>query len=93
MSIKPILLLYKYAIIIHQTTLLINPFQTPVSDNKLFDSLYEGGSKCNENPSITPSTNALGFNAICQTKDQSVAVIMVHDTLFYLSKFSMLQTF
>ena len=55
--------------------------------------IYEGGSICNENPSITPSTNALGFNAICQMKDQSVAVIMVHDTLFYLTKFSMLQTF
>ena len=25
---------------------------------------YEGGSICNEYPSITPSTNALGFNAI-----------------------------
>ena len=57
------------------------------------DRQYEGGSICNENPFITPSTNALGFNAICQTKDQSAAVIMVHDTLFYLSKFSMLQTF
>ena len=54
---------------------------------------YEGGSICNENPFITPSTNALGFNAICQTKDQSVAVIMVHETLFYLSKFNKLQTF
>ena len=54
---------------------------------------YEGDSICNENPFITPSTNALGFNAICQTKDQSVAVIMVHKTLFYLSKFNMLQAF
>ena len=43
---------------------------------------------CNGNPFITPSTIALGFNAICQTKDQSVAVIMVHETLFYLSKFN-----
>ena len=43
--------------------------------------IYEGGSICNENPFITPSTNALEFNVICQTKDQSVAVIMVHETL------------
>ena len=48
----------------------------------LSEFTYEGGSICNENPLITPSTNALGFNAICQTKDQSVAVIMVHKTLF-----------
>ena len=54
---------------------------------------YEGGSICNENPFITPSTNALGFYAICQTKDQSVAVLMVRKTLFYLSKFNKLQTF
>ena len=60
---------------------------------KLVRVVYEVGSICNENPPITPFTNALGFNAICQTKDQSVAVIMVHNTLFYLSKFSMLQTF
>ena len=52
---------------------------------------YEGGSICNENPFITPSTSALGFNAICQTIYQSVAVIMVHETLFYLSEFNMLQ--
>ena len=55
--------------------------------------LYEGGSICNENPIITPFTNALGFNAICHTKDQSVAVRMVHKSLFYLSKFDKLQTF
>ena len=55
---------------------------------------YEGGSICNENQIITPSTNLLGFNAIWQTKDQSFAVIMVHETLlFYLSKFNKLQTF
>ena len=54
---------------------------------------YEGGSICNENPFITPSTNALGFNAICQTKDQSVPVIMVHETLFYLSKFNKFRLF
>ena len=59
----------------------------------LLVSEYEGGSICNENPFIAPSTNALGFNAICQTKDQSVAVIMVHKTLFYLYKFNKLQTF
>ena len=46
---------------------------------------YEGGSICNENPLITPSTNELGFNVIYQTKDQSAAVIRVHETLFYLS--------
>ena len=55
--------------------------------------IYEGGSICNENPCITPSINALGFYAICQTKDQSVALIMVYETLFYLSKFNKLQTF
>ena len=54
------------------------------------------GSICNETPFINPSINALGFYAICQTKDQSVAVIMVimvHETLFYHSKFNKLQTF
>ena len=55
--------------------------------------LYEEGSICNENPFITPSTHALEFYAICQTKDQSVAVIIVHETLFYFSKFNKLQTF
>ena len=55
--------------------------------------MYEGGSICNENPFITPSTNALGFNAICHTKDRSVACIMMHETLFYLSQFNKLQTF
>ena len=38
-----------------------------------------------KNPFITPSTIGLGFYAICQMKDQSVAVIMVHETLFYLT--------
>ena len=56
-------------------------------------AMYEGGSICNENSIITPSTNALGFYAICQTKDQSVAVIMVHEKLFHLTKFNKLQTF
>ena len=58
-------------------------------------TLYEGGgcSICNENPFITPSTNVLGFYAMCQTKDQSAAVIMVHKTFFYLSKFNTLQAF
>ena len=56
-------------------------------------AIYEGGSICNENPFITPSKNALGFYAICQTKDQSGAVMMVHKTLFYLTKFNKLQTF
>ena len=55
--------------------------------------MYEGGSKCNENPFITPSSNALGFYAICQTNDQSIAFIIVQETLFYLSKFNKLQTF
>ena len=55
--------------------------------------IYEGGSICNENLFITPPTNVLGFNAICKTKDQSVTVIMVHETLFYLFKFNMLQAF
>ena len=39
----------------------------------------------NENVFITPSTNALGFYTICQTKDQSLALQMVHQPLFYLS--------
>ena len=43
-------------------------------------NIYEGGSICNENPFITPSTNALGLYAICQTKDQSIAVIMVQES-------------
>ena len=55
--------------------------------------IYEGGSIYNGNPFITPSTNALGFYAICQAKDQSVAVIMVHETLLDLTKFNKLQTF
>ena len=55
--------------------------------------LYEGGSIYNENPFITPSTNALGSYVICQTKDQSVAVKMVQETLFYLSKCNKLHTF
>ena len=52
-----------------------------------------GGSICNGHPFITPSINAFGFYAICQTKDQSVAVIMVHETLFDISKFNKLHTF
>ena len=55
--------------------------------------MYEGGSICNESLFITPSTNALGLYAICLTKDQSIAVIMVQETLFYLSKFNKLQTY
>ena len=54
---------------------------------------YEGGSICNENSFITPSPNALGSYAICQTKDQSIAFIMVQETLFYLSTFNKLQIF
>ena len=54
---------------------------------------WGGGSICNENLFITPSTNALGFYVICQTKDQGVAVKMVHETLFYLTNFNKLQTF
>ena len=41
------------------------------------DLSYEGGSICND--FITSSTNALGFFAICQTRDQSVAVKMVNE--------------
>ena len=59
----------------------------------LRSAVNEGGSICIENPFITPSTNVLGFYAICQTKDQSVAVKMVHETLFHLAKFNKLQTF
>ena len=54
---------------------------------------YEGGSICNGNRFITPSTNALGFYIIYQTKDQSVAVKMVYKTLFYFTDFNKLQTF
>ena len=64
-----------------------------VSHNDNISFSYEGGSICNENPFITPSTIALGSYAICQTKDQSVAVKMVHETLFYLYKFNKLHTF
>ena len=53
---------------------------------------YEGDSICNENPFVSPSTNELGFCAIYQTKDQSIAFIMVQETIFYLSKFNKLQT-
>ena len=42
--------------------------------------IYEGGSISNENLLVTPSTHVLGFYAICQTKDQSVAFIMMHET-------------
>ena len=52
----------------------------------VISSHLRGGSICNENPFITPSTNALGFYAICQTKDQSVAVIMVHKHYFIFQK-------
>ena len=68
--------------------------------NDLFESVSQeftllilGSSICNENPFITPSTNAIGFYVICQTKDQSVTVKMVHETLFYLTNFNKLQTF
>ena len=71
-----------------------------LNDNLILSSdvdqdTYEGGggSICNENSVITPSTNALECYAICQTKDQSVAVMMVFEALFYLSKFNKLQTF
>ena len=51
--------------------------------------MYEGGSICNENPFITPSTNALGFYAICQTKDQRVALVMLHENyLIFLNLIS-----
>ena len=66
----------------------------PIEKNsKINLPTYEGGSICNENPFITPARTALGIHALCQTKDQSVAVIMVHETLFYLSKFNKLQPF
>ena len=62
-------------------------------ESGLNNKKYEGGSICNENPFITPSTNGVGLYAIRQTKDQSVAAKMVHDTLFYLTNFNKLQTF
>ena len=70
-----------------------NILEGPEYENMSTQLHYEGGSICNENPLITPSINALGFNAICQTKDQSVAVIMVYETLFNFSKCNKLQTF
>ena len=54
---------------------------------------YEGGSICNKNPFINPSPNASGVYVVCQTNDQSIAFIMVQETLFYLSKYNKLQTF
>ena len=39
---------------------------------------YEGVSICNENASITPFTNALGFYTIYQTRDQSLAFQTEH---------------
>ena len=68
---------------------------TAYSQNFLstMNQTYEGGSICNENTFITPSINALEVYAICQTKDQSLAVMMVYETLFHLSKFNKLQTF
>ena len=54
---------------------------------------YEGGSICNENPFITPSTNRVRILSRMPNVDQSVAVKMVHETLFYLSKFNKLHTF
>ena len=33
------------------------------------------------------------FMPYAKTKDQSIAIIMEHETLFYLSKFNKLQTF
>ena len=77
------------------------PLDHPLAERCLFHMcikwgpkthMYEGGSICNENPFITPSTNALESYAICQTEDQSVAVKMVHETLFYLFKFNKLHT-
>ena len=55
--------------------------------------ILRGGSKSNKTPFITPTTITLVFFAICLTKDQSGDIIMVHETLFYLSKFNKLQTF
>ena len=37
-------------------------------------SKYKRGLKCNNTPFITPSKNAFGFYALCQTKDQSMVV-------------------
>ena len=48
-------------------------------------TVYEGGSICNENPIINPSIAALGFYGICQTKDQSSAVIMMYKHYFIFS--------
>ena len=78
----------------HTLTHILRPTITfLISFNFLQFHYYEGGSICNGNPCITPSTNTLGFYAICQTKDQSVAIIMVHKTSFYISKFNKLETF
>ena len=73
--------------------ILLTTTEKKTEDILPYVSTYEGGSICNENPFITPSPSALGFYAMYQTKDQSIAFIMVQETLFYLSKFNKLQTF
>ena len=58
------------------------------TDDDTFDSitLVRGGFNIsNENSFITQSTNALGLNAICKTKAQSAAAIMVDETLNLIS--------
>ena len=48
-------------------------------------SKYDGGSIYNGNTLITQPTKALEFYAICGTKDQGLAFLMVYKTLFYVS--------
>ena len=48
-------------------------------------NIYEGGSIYNGNTLITPHRKALEFYAICGTKDQGLAFLMVYKTLFYVS--------
>ena len=56
-------------------------------------SIDTTGFNFNESTFIILPTNALEFYAICQTKDLSLAVLMVHKPLFYFSKIDKLQTF
>ena len=51
-----------------------------------------GGAICLENTFKNSTTNVLGFCALCQTKDQSLPVLMGHKKNFiFFFKFNKLQ--
>ena len=51
-----------------------------------------GGAICLENTFKNSATNVLGFCALCQTKDQSLPVLMGHKKNFiFFFKFNKLQ--